>query len=283
MIFATLRLVSILFFRCLGRLFFFVFKKRRNIAITNVKKCYKFISSERTKKNLSTVSPSRIVKRSFAGLGQNLSDFLLLKYYTSKNIDKYINIKNKNFLFNYLDKPRGIIILSAHFGSWELAAHYFGLKGFKSMIVYTKFKKPDWLDDYVKRRRELSGNKLVLKDRSFLSLYKHLKNGGISILLTDQHAAAPEGDKINFLGQNAWSHTTFAKLAIKTNSVIIPAFMFTRGYFKYVIKLMEPIDPLNSSIIDFKKVSRLSNNAIENAIIEDPGQWMWQHRRFKQN
>ena len=76
MIFATLRLVSTLFFRSLGHLFFYLFKKRRKIAVANVQKCFSFLHAE---KKCTPKKVNKIVKQSFAGLGQNLSDFLLLR------------------------------------------------------------------------------------------------------------------------------------------------------------------------------------------------------------
>lgn len=275
MFFATLRLLHIFFFRALGSMFFYLFKKRRRIAISNIKKCQKFLENRIGDR----VSPIKIVKKSFACLGQTLGDFLLLRKYTNKNIDKYVIAKNLNYLEEAVEKGNGVIISTAHFGSWELAAHYFALKGFKSLIIYNKFKKPVWFDDIVKRQRENSGNTLLLKDNSFLSLYKHLKKGGIIILLTDQHAFPPEGERVSFLGQDAWTHTAFVKMSKKTGAPIIPAFMFVEGISSYSIELCKPIYPEDFSVLD---LTRACNIALEDAIVRAPHLWMWQHRRFKE-
>jgi len=269
MVFATLRLVHILFFRAVGKLFFYVFKKRRKIALQNVKRCgYK--------------PAKKIVKKSFVNLGHTLGDFLLLKFYTNKNIDKFVRVKNIDYLEQAISKGKGVILSGAHFGSWELAAHYLALKGYKSLILYNKFKKPYWLDGVVKKQRERNGNRLVDKKNSFLSLYKHLKNGGLTVLLTDQHAAEHEGEKVKLLGQDVFTHTTFIKMSIKTEAPIVPAFLFVDGISKYTIKLFKPIDPKNyKSENAIKLMTRECNKALEKSIKKAPHLWMWQHRRFK--
>jgi KDO2-lipid IV(A) lauroyltransferase len=275
MLFAIFRFTSVLFFRGLGRLLFFCFKKRRKIAIENVERTYSFLA-ERSKK---IHVPKKIIKNSFAMLGQNLSDFLLLRYYTRENIDKYISFKNVHYLEDAINRSNGVIISTAHFGCWELAAHALALKNFKSVILYNKFKKPAWLDLAVKKQREYSGNTLILKKKSFISLYRHLKNGGIVTLMTDQHAVPPEGLKASFLGQSAWTHSTFAKMSLKTGAPIIPAYMFVDGYSKYTIEFFPPIEP---SVYKHHEVgAKACNEALEKAVVRSPASWMWQHRRFK--
>lgn len=280
MIFATLRLISVLFFRSIGRLFFYLLKSRRKITIDNIKKCYDFIY-KREHKNYKKFSPKKIAKKSFSSLGHNFSDFLLLRFYTKKNINRYVNVEGLDKIKRTLEKGKGVILSTAHFGSWELAAHYFALHGLKSLIVYNDFfKRPYWLDGLVKKQREHNGNRLIFKKNSFLALYKHLKKGGIVVLLTDQHALPPEGEKSKIFGQTAWVHTSFIKLGIKTESIILPAFINIDGYFKYNVKIFDPIDTTKNNSVDL--ISRECCSALEDVVSSNPHQWMWQHRRFKE-
>lgn len=281
MILATLRFLHILFFRFLGNLFFYVFKKRRRVALENVEKCYSFLFRG---EEYSARKAKRIVKKSFAHLGHTLGDFLFLKWYTKSNIDRYVTCKNLEYLQDALRQGKGVILSGAHFGSWELAAHVLALKGLNGVVLYNKFKKPAWLDRVVKLQRERSGNILLAKQNSFLSLYKQLKKGGIVVLLTDQHAVPPEGEKISLLGVDAWAHTTFVKMSVKTGALIVPAFMHVKGYSKYIIEFFKPIDPQ-----DFEQepnqvlaMTKLCNKALEQSVVASPHLWMWQHRRFKE-
>lgn len=272
MIFATLRLPIVLFCRAMGSILFYLFKRRKNVAVSNVSRCF------------PAVNPIRVARRSYANQGQTLADFLLLKWYTKKNIDRYVSFRNMHYINNALAQGRGVIVSTGHFGSWELAAHALALYGFKSSIVYNKLKKPVWLDGLVKKNRERSGNKLILKERAFIALYKALKKGEAVTIVTDQHAYPPEGDKMCFLGQEAWVHSAFVKLSIKTGAVIVPAFMFTEGYSKYVIKAFSPIDPFDYANAADRVVTmtKRAHQALEGVIEREPTLWLWQHRRFKE-
>jgi len=279
MLFATLRSVTIVFFRFLGRLFFYLFKKRRNIALKNVTLCHDFLY----KSSIDAIAPRKLVQQSFVSLGHALADFLLLRGYTKSNIDRYVTADHIEYLERARARGKGVIISAAHFGSWELAAHYFACKGFPSLIIYNQFKTYVWLDRAIKKQRTRSGNSLIDKKSSFLSLYKHVKKGGIVTLVTDQHAAPPDGEKLSFLGQPAWTHTAFVKMSIKTGAVILPVFMFVEGLSKYTIKFASPIDPeaYATTTDPCRAMAQACNNAVEDAVLQAPHLWMWQHRRFK--
>jgi len=280
MILATLRFLHILCFRFIGRIFFYLFRKRRKIAIENVKKCYPFIFKG---EKYSEAKVRKIVKKSFINLGHTLGDFLFLKWYTKNNIDNYVTFKNRDYFEQALSKGDGLILSAAHFGGWELSAHVLALKGFESLVLYNRFKRPSWLDRVVKKQRERSGNRLILKQNSFLSIYKWLKKGGVVALLTDQHAIPPEGEKMRLLGVDAWVHTSFIKMSIKTGALIVPAFMHVKGNYRYEIEFFKPIDPRD--FVDCENqalaMARECFKALEESIIKSPHLWMWQHRRFK--
>lgn len=225
----------------------------------------------------------KIAKKSFVALGHTLGDFLLFRWYTKKNIDCYVTAPTLAYLAQARAKGKGVILSTAHFGSWELAAHYLAYKGFKSLILYNQFKKNHWLDAFVKRQREKSGNILVPKKNSIRILYKHLQKGGLVILLTDQHAAPPDGVLVPFLGHEAWTHTAFIKMSLKTGACIVPGFIFIKSLFRYCIEFSKPLDPVvfSKEKDPVAAMAVACNQALERAIVKAPGQWMWQHRRFK--
>ena len=118
---------------------------------------------------------------------------------------------------------------------------------------------------------------------TYVSLFKHIKNGGAVTIMTDQHAVPPEGINVPLLGQDAWTHATFVKMSIKTGAPIVPAYMFVKGYSKYVIKFGEAVFPEaylgnKDPVYD---MTLACNKALGCAIKTHPELWMWQHRRFK--
>ncbi len=274
MIFASFRLLVIITFRIVGVVAFYCSKKRKKVALQNVDLCF----SKRFK-----LSKNKLVKDSYVSLGHCLADFLLLRLYNRDNIDKYVKSKNLFYLQEALNKGRGVILSTAHFGSWELAAHCFALKGFKSIILYNPIKKPAWLESFIKKTRELSGNVLIAKQASLLTIYRHLIKGRIVTVVADQHCSSLDGQKVPFFGVNAWTHTSLIKLSLKTGAPILSGFIYTKNLFEYEIEICKPLWPktfLATTNSEYQMVCA-SNNNLESAILKHPGHWMWQHKRFK--
>ena len=104
----------------------------------------------------------------------------------------------------------------------------------------------------------------------------------MTVMLTDQHAFPPDGEKVSFLGKEVYAHSTFVKMSIKSGAPIVPAYTYVKKNYKYVVEFGRPIDPKNFLEEEvFSKMHRKCHGALEKAVIKAPQLWMWQHRRFK--
>jgi Kdo2-lipid IVA lauroyltransferase/acyltransferase len=303
MIFASLRLAHVLLFRFVGFALFLIMKNRRRITKANIKACRNHIYN----KSIDNQSATFWAMKSFCSMGQTLADLLILNFYTKKNIDKFVSCKNLETIQQATSVGNGVIITSSHFGSWELAGHFLALKGYKSLVIYNKFRHSRFIEKFVKKQREFSGNILVVKNNSMIKTFKHLKRGGIVLILTDQHADASEGTQSTLLGHKVSCHSGFIRLAAKTHSAIIPAAVLNLGFsaydffkwpllknspFRCSIEIGKPIWPrqINSNQVEahqfsedkiIKQTLNKTNSFLEQMISRAPEQWMWQHRRFK--
>ena len=280
MIFATTRLILVLLFRIAGLAAFYLFSNRKKIALKNISLC---LFSKKNYDKITQKECTSIARKSFILQGQTIADFLLLKFYTKQNINKFVTIKNRQNIEDALRKKRGLIISTGHFGSWELAAHVFAQNGFKSLIPYNPMKKYPSVDRWIKKKREYGGNQLVSKNNSLIKIYKNLRNNKIVSILVDQYCIPEQGLQVPLFGLRPWTHTSFIKLSLKTGSPIVPGFMFTHGLFSYTLEFSEPLYPeaflhYNNPIYE---MALAHNKIIENAIRKNPSLWMWQHRRFK--
>ncbi|MBU4269294.1 lysophospholipid acyltransferase family protein [Candidatus Dependentiae bacterium] len=268
----------ILVFKCVGLITYTFSKKRKNIAIKNINACFVPKNSSDIKNNKKTI------RKSFALLGQSLADFILVRFYKKDKINNYFKIKNLDFFKDALNKKCGVILSTAHFGSWELAAHFLALNGFKSFILYNPIRKSAWFEKIIKKNREFSGNTLIPKQNSLLTLYRHLKNGGIVLLASDQHAYSPDGREYELFGNRTFLHSAFIKLSLETNSPIVSGFVYTNDLFSYEMDICEPIYPkdyVSYNDPEFE-ILKKHTNLLENAIKKSPENWLWTHRRFKE-
>jgi KDO2-lipid IV(A) lauroyltransferase len=277
MIFATFRFLLIFLFRLLGLLCFYLAGKRTNITITNLGLCFPVKNKKDKKRNIT------IARRCFMSLGHGFADFFLVRFYSQKDVKKYIKVKGFEHFQQALDLKKGVIMSTAHFGSWELASKVLSLYGLKSLILYNPVKKPQWVENFVKNNRESTGNKLISKYSGLLPIFKHVKRGGIVTFVADQHCAPEEGRLVPLFGNKVWTHTSFIKLSLKTGAPIIPGFIFNNGLYNYQVKIFKPLHP--QDFMHFKdpeyEMAFASNKILEMVITKRPELWMWQHRRFK--
>ena len=273
MIFAIVRFFTILFFRQLGLIGYYLSRKRKKVVLSNLTLCFGALQKQNNK----------IAKESYISLGHAMADFILLKRYSAKNIDKYIAFKNLNYLQEALSLGRGVIICSGHFGSWELAAHALALKGYKSLILYNPIKKPAWLEKAVIKRREVGGNQLISKRAALGKVGRWLRRGGVATLLVDQNCKPVDGVRIPLLGQDVWTNISCAQLSLRLGAPIVPGFIFTKGLGGYELYIGKPLYPEEFKSLEdpAKSIATAFYGELEGAITKSSGEWMWQHRRFK--
>ena len=103
---------------------------------------------------------------------------------------------------------------------------------------------------------------------------RHLKAGGLLVLLFDQHAA---GEAIDFLGQPALTALSAAELALRYKADLIP-FYGTRNPdgLSFSVELEAPI----AHTTPLQMTTELTRS-LEARVRAHPGQWFWIHRRWK--
>jgi KDO2-lipid IV(A) lauroyltransferase len=174
-------------------------------------------------------------------------------------------------------KGRGILIATAHLGNWELSAFAHALMT-EPMFVMVRPLDNSSVDDLVEKRRQLSGNKLLLKKDAALSVVRALKQNGAVGVLIDQNTAPEEGVFIDFFGKKACANAAFAKLAARTGAAVLPGFaLWEASEKKYILHFFPEVQLSGDAQSDTQKI----HTEFERLIRKYPDQWMWIHRRWK--
>jgi KDO2-lipid IV(A) lauroyltransferase len=96
-------------------------------------------------------------------------------------------------------------------------------------------------------------------------------------LMIDQRVS--EGELINFFGNPALTTTLPAQLSMKYNIEIMPVSIKRKEDHNFIIQFHDTLNPKK-----FKNKIELThelNKVLEQMIIENPGQWIWSHNRWK--
>ena len=177
---------------------------------------------------------------------------------------------------------RPILLVTAHFGNWELSGYIQALLGFKGYAIARPLDNP-YLDAWLRRWREERGQKIIAKKGEFDRIEDVLQAGNALATLGDQDAGA-RGLFVNFFNRPASTHKAIALLSIEHNVPIVVIVcariaepMFYRLYVEDVIEPSEYDQHLNP----VKAITERFTNALESLIRKHPEQYFWLHRRWK--
>lgn len=180
-----------------------------------------------------------------------------------------------------LKEGRGAVLFSAHLGSWELGAAWCS----RHFPFYGLVRHSDspFQRRLIETLRENSGLRTISKDSSMKHVATLLKDNTMIGFLADQHWG-DDGMSVPFFGQNTSTASGPAAFSMLTGAPMIPV-AFTRiEPFKFYLSVGKPIEhPQNMKRSEaVRSLTIRMNEEYERMIRENPGQWLWQHRRFRE-
>ncbi|UCE86287.1 MAG: lysophospholipid acyltransferase family protein [Deltaproteobacteria bacterium] len=261
----------------LGRAFARVPGTRRRVALENLRVVFPTWSERRRR---------QLLRASYAHLGQTVYECFDLDRITREDVRRRVSFEGLEHLDEARkhSKPGGVILLTAHFGSFELMAVACGLSGFPVTLVHRTFTNAH-TDRMVTAWRERAGVEVLRRKSAARAALRALRKGRLLALPLDQNARRREGIFVPFFGRTASTRDAPARLAMRFECPVVPVFMYRLedGEHHVVrigreIEIEPPGDEAEAAVR--RNVCRM-NRTIESAILEAPEQWLWIHRRWK--
>ena len=181
-----------------------------------------------------------------------------------------------------LQKNRGLIVFSAHFGNWEWIPLILHSRLGKDIHSIARPMDNPLLEKQVREFRETMGSKIIYKQGSLRTILKRLAANEIIYLLIDQNTVPREGVFVDFFGQKASAITTVAQLYLKKNIPVVPVFLHYEGP-QVVLEVLPEISYAQGAD-ETKDVAALTQHLtglIEAQVRKFPEQWLWFHDRWK--
>jgi KDO2-lipid IV(A) lauroyltransferase len=175
-----------------------------------------------------------------------------------------------------------LIMLTGHFGNWEMAGYLFGVFGFPPNSVARDLDNPH-LDRFLRSFRERTGQKMIPKKGGYDQMLDVLRSGGVLSFLADQDAGE-RGMYVDFFGRPASTHKAIALLAIEHRAPVVVGYARRIGPgFRYEVGCDAIIEPSEwtGTPDDARLLTQRYTTAIEAIIRRDPDQYLWLHRRWK--
>ena len=198
------------------------------------------------------------------------------------SFDRYVTFVNKPLLVRYLLDARPTVLVTGHYGNFEVAGYVLGMFGFPSFTIARRLDNP-FLDRFVNKFRGSTGQFILPKQGCAPQVEAILRSGGTLSLLGDQHA----GDKgcwVEFLGRPASCHKAVALFTLSSGAPQLVCYVRRTGrpmHFEVgVVGVADP-ETWDTGLAGVKPLTRWYNERLEEMILAAPEQYWWVHRRWK--
>lgn len=246
---------------------------RRRVAMRNLQNAF----PEKDLAELRTIA-----LRSFENIATAFLELLWLPNFTSRSLCETVFIENPELLDEAVKKGRGLILMSAHFGNWEIGAQRTALQLSVPFYIIVKGQANDYVDRAINRWRKKFGAHTVPMGISIREILRALQNGYVVGMASDQ-AAAKESVAVNFFGREVPTFQGPAMFALRTHAPMIMGLAIRQMDGIYRLRFHTiPFDDLDGvTDAHVKELTRRHVELTEKLIREHPEQWMWMHKRWK--
>lgn len=230
-----------------------------------------------------TTSASRIkaiTRGVFQNLALNVVEWLRLPRYSNRDVQNLITCDGIEHIRNAMKKGNGAIVVSAHFGNWEMIAVYLSTLGFQGGVLARRLRYPEY-ESFLLSMRGDKGVPTIARG-GLKDVARLLRANQIIGLMPDQDVDSLEGVFVNFFGRPAYTPVGPAALSVMTGAPIIPCFMLREGN-RFRLKIEPPIKPpqtrdRNQALV---LLTQAWSDVVESYIRRFPEHWVWMHPRWK--
>ena len=194
-----------------------------------------------------------------------------------------VRIENGSKMFAALQADRPMILITAHFGNFEMGGYILGLLGYPTFSVARKLDNP-YLNDFISSFRGQTGQYIIDKNEGYEDILTVLGQNGVMAFLADQ-SAGKKGAWINFFNRPASAHKAMALLSMQYDAPIFICFA-TRTDDRpmhFTMRMVDSLDPreLPPDVSTVQQITQWHASRLEEQIRLAPNQYWWLHNRWK--
>jgi Kdo2-lipid IVA lauroyltransferase/acyltransferase len=256
--------------RRLGDVLWWALPHRRAVALGNLRRCF---GGER-----SPAEIRQLGRRSFEHVGMNVVEACRYLLRPTDVMLSRVRVEGREHVQAAAAHGRGVFVLTAHFGNWELLAAAHALAGLPLSIVTRPLDHPV-LDDLAARFRRRSGAELIVKRQAVREVLTALKRRRMVGILLDQNATRDEGVFVPFFGSPASTSKGLALLALRTGAPVVPIFLRREADGRHCVEMGAALPPPEDGLVT--TYTATFNRVIEATIRRAPEQWLWMHDRWR--
>lgn len=254
-----------------GDLLYFASAKLRRVALTNLTYVYGNCWTR-----AQVVDMARRVFRNF---GRTAVEFVRLPITSPDWIRGSVRIEGLEHMRRAHDLGKGTILITAHYGNWELLGARAVQEGFR-MNVLARTADDALTDRVINQIRGDIGFQVFPRGGSLMPVLRRLRQNEVVGMLLDQNYRG--GVFVEFFGRPAATATGAAEIALRTGAPVVSGFIERQADNTHLIRFAPvPVHPTGERVADVIRLTQQFTHIIEEAIKRRPDQWMWFHNRWK--
>ena len=258
-----------------GWIAYYVVVRQRKKAIQNLRTAF---GTEKTEKEIKDIG-----KKLFCNLLKTAIDIFHFSGVSLKKMKKLVDNGNIPAICkDLLSEGKGLIIMTAHIGNWELLAGMLGLEDMQgAMVARRVYYEP--YNNWIVNIRKANKIETIYRHEAIRGIHESLKKNRIIGLASDQDIDSLRGVFVDFFGKSAYTSIAPVKIALSTKAPIMTLFLVHTERGKYKMILGDIIRPKikttkDEAVLEYTKAW---SESLENVIRKYPDQWVWMHNRWK--
>ncbi|MCY4780483.1 lysophospholipid acyltransferase family protein [Sphingobacterium sp. UT-1RO-CII-1] len=275
----TLYIISLLPFWILYRfsdlaylLLYYVIGYRKNVVYENLRNSFPEKSASEIKS---------IAKKFYRYFPDILIEAIKMKSMSAAQVKKRMELIDEDEIYRHLEKNKGVIGVTAHYGNWELGIHRLSLMTDAPVLIIYKPLNNKVVNNVFNELRSRFGALMIPMKQILRHVIRLKGKPHISMFVADQTPIYQDSDYfLNFLNQDTLVYTGTERIARLTKDPIVYCHIGRkqkRGhYFCKFTTLVEDPD-----VYEEHEITKLHNKFTEDIIRETPEYWLWSHKRWK--
>ncbi len=194
----------------------------------------------------------------------------------------HVELSGGRQLVSAIIDRRPLVVVTGHFGNFEVSGYIAGLLGFPTFTVARPLDNP-YLNDFLQRFRATTGQ-FILPTKGSSSDAQQVVDSGETLAILGDHFGGRKGCWVEFFGRPASCHKSIALFSLANKAPL--AVVYARrsgGPLQFEFKCTAICDPTATDFRydDVPLLTRWYNGHLESVIRESPDQYWWLHRRWK--
>jgi KDO2-lipid IV(A) lauroyltransferase len=264
--------------RRLGEVAYYVVYPRTRVALEQMAWAMPEVSRSRRRATI------RGMYRQF---GQSAVEFFRLPRMVARGeLNRIVRVEGERIVRDAFAQGKGLLILTAHYGNFELLATFFAAQGYQVNLVTRKLRN-GVLDRFWAEQRRGLKIRAIFKDQSLKEVIRRLRRNEAMGYVLDQNMGPGQGVFVEFFGRPACTLGVVAVLAKRFGSPVVPVFIArdpldsTRHHIVFENPVAFESRPGDNTDADIVDNTQRYTAIIERRVRERPDHWIWIHKRWK--